>query len=203
MADIPKPDVPDVDAGTQLLQICWALYSIAAIVVALRTYVQLRYTHEFGRGDALMVASLTFGVSACVLLTIACHFGLGRHGVYLDYSQRVIVNRLTFIYEPFGIASSTFGRLSFMTLLYKLFGITTARRWLIMFLMAETIIINLVTAITTFTQCPNVDTLWDPVGHPGVCWSPLVQYYTGFFAGSCNAATDLILTILPAYIVWV
>jgi hypothetical protein len=41
--------------------------------------------------------------------------------------------------------------------------------------MAQTLIINLLTAITIFTQCPNVNTLWDPDGVPGVCWSPLVQ----------------------------
>jgi hypothetical protein len=138
----------------------------------------------------------------------------------MSHSVRVINlydRYLAYVYLT-GIASSTFGCISFMTLLYKLFGITKARRWLIIFLMVETIIINLVTAITIFTQCQNVNTLWDPVGYPGVCWSPLVQQYTGFFAGckssylnlkilpdlplACNAATDLILTLLPAYIVW-
>lgn len=62
-----------------------------------------------------------------------------------------------------------------MALLWRLFGTTKPRRMIIAFLAAETIIINLVTAITIFTQCPNVRTLWDPTGVPGVCWSPLVQ----------------------------
>jgi hypothetical protein len=67
--------------------------------------------------------------------------------------------------------------------MYRLFGTTKYRRWFIIFLMTQTIVINLVTAITIFTQCPNVRSLWDPVNFPGKCWSPLVQEYTGFFQG--------------------
>jgi hypothetical protein len=70
-----------------------------------------------------------------------------------------------------------------MALMYRLFGTTKYRRWFIIFLMTQTIVINLVTAITIFTQCPNVRSLWDPVNFPGKCWSPLVQEYTGFFQG--------------------
>lgn len=62
-----------------------------------------------------------------------------------------------------------------MILLWRLFGTTKPRRAFLLFLGGQTIVINLVTAITIFTQCPNVRTLWDPVGVPGRCWSPLVQ----------------------------
>lgn len=63
-----------------------------------------------------------------------------------------------------------------MCLLYKLFGTNKTRRMFIIFLAAQTIIINLFTAITIFTQCPHdVESLWDKVGHPSECWSPDVQ----------------------------
>ncbi len=79
---------------------------------------------------------------------------------------------------------SALGRLSFMTLIYRFFGTTNYRRQFIIFLMVETIVINLVTAITIFTQCPDVRTLWDAGSDfPGTCWSPLVQEYTRFFQG--------------------
>lgn len=89
-----------------------------------------------------------------------------------------------------GIASSACGRLSFMTLMYRLFGTTKHRRWLIIFLMTETIVINLFTAITIFTQCPDPRALWDGANFPGKCWSPLFQEYAGFFQG-CEHFPDL------------
>jgi hypothetical protein len=81
---------------------------------------------------------------------------------------------------------------------------------------------NGLTLILVYAQCRDVRSLWDPVGHPSVCWSPLAQADFGFFQGckfflallpllntvdgflgvAMNAATDLFLTVLPATILW-
>ena len=81
------------------------------------------------------------------------------------------------------IMCSTLGRVSFMFLMLKLFGNTKTRRWFIYFLMAEQLIANLFTSITIFTQCGNVQSLWDPFGHPSTCWSADVQTDTGYVQG--------------------
>ena len=54
-------------------------------------------------------------------------------------------------------------------------GTTRFRLWFLYFLIAETIIINLVTCITIYTQCEKVETIWDPVGTPSKCWPGAVQ----------------------------
>jgi hypothetical protein len=97
---------------------------------------------------------------------------------------------------------STLGRVSFMFLMLRLFGNTKSRRWFLYFLMAEQLIVNLFTAITIFTQCGNVHSLWNPVGEPSKCWSPDVQTDTGYVQGVFNSATDLILTVMPLTIFW-
>ena len=105
-----------------------------------------------------------------------------------------------------------------MILLLRLFGNTKARRWFIYFLIGEQMVVNLFTCITIFTQCGNVNSLWDPVGHPSKCWSPDVQTDTGYVQGGkistpfvefhinesavFNSATDLVLTIMPITIFW-
>jgi hypothetical protein len=78
-----------------------------------------------------------------------------------------------------------------MFLMLRLFGNTKARRWFLYFLMAEQLIVNLFTCITIFTQCGNVLSLWDPVGHPSKCWSPDVQTDTGYVQGGKNSTTRL------------
>lgn len=134
------------------------------------------------------------GVLATIMLTIAHGYGFGRHFFFLTGHERVMSGMYTFINEPLGtqasqfsllhhanschklgIMSSAAGRISFMVFLWRLFGTTKARRAFLAFMIGQTIVINLVTAITIFTQCPNVRTLWDPVGVPGKCWSPNVQ----------------------------
>jgi hypothetical protein len=140
--------------------------------------------------------------------TVAFSKGWGRHFFYLDDTQRINAMEAVFVSEPLGkwnlrllkphhwrsftdvtvaIMCSTLGRVSFMFLMLRLFGNTKARRWLLYFLMAEQLIVNLFTCITIFTQCGNVLSLWDPVGHPSKCWSPNVQTDTGYVQGGKNS----------------
>lgn len=161
-------------------------------------------------------------------MTIAHDYGFGRHFFFLTPLEKILSQKYTFINEPLGkimlnnrvlpgrclpisydsrllmmkctgIASSACGRLSFMVLLYKLFGTTKARRWFIMFLAIQTVVINLFTAITIFTQCPHdINSLWDKVGHPSECWSPNVQTVRSPLAFVCDQSlTSTVHGIFP------
>lgn len=100
------------------------------------------------------------------------------------------------------ILCSTLGRVSFIILMFRLFGTTRPRRWFLYGMIAQTLIVNLFTSITIFTQCANPATLWDPVGSPSKCWPVTVQVYTGYVQGVFNSATDLIFTLLPIGMFW-
>jgi hypothetical protein len=73
---------------------------------------------------------------------------------------------------------ATLGRVSLIILLLHLFGSIDYLRWLLRFLLAQTLLVNLTTCITIFTQCQRVETLWDPVNFPSVCWDHNVQTVT-------------------------
>jgi hypothetical protein len=133
--------------------------------------------------------------------TNAHHHGWGRHFFFLTNEQRTTSMEFIFVSEPLGnsyfilfqhfhdlmeiiaIMCSTLGRVSFIILMFRLFGNTKYRRWGLYFLVAEQLIVNLFTCITIFTQCSNVHSLWDPVGEPSKCWSPDVQTDTGYVQG--------------------
>lgn len=59
--------------------------------------------------------------------------------------------------------------------MFRLFGTAKYRRWFLHFLIAQSLVVNLVTCITIFVQCGDVKTLWDPVGVPSKCWAPAAQ----------------------------
>jgi hypothetical protein len=95
-----------------------------------------------------------------------------------------------------------FGRISFCVYLLKLTGTSNAKKWFLYGLIAQHFVINILTIILIVVQCPKFATLWDPIGTPGVCWSPSVQANFGYFQGATNTVTDIILTVLPAVLVW-
>lgn len=70
------------------------------------------------------------------------------------------------------------GRVSLIILLLQLFGLIDYLRWFLRFLLVQTLLVNLTTCITIFTQCHRVETLWDPVNFPSACWDPKVQSVT-------------------------
>ncbi|KAF8849911.1 hypothetical protein BDZ45DRAFT_603606 [Acephala macrosclerotiorum] len=199
---IPKPDGPNIDIGPQMLATGWTLYGLAGVIVGMRIFTQVKISRQFGLGDIMMLAALMFGFLHMIFITLSHHFGWGRHFFYLDDYQKVTSMEMEFIAEPFGILCSTFGRVSFIILMFRLFGTTKYRRWFLHFLIAQSLIVNLFTCITIFVQCGDVRSLWDPVGVPSKCWAPTAQADIGFFQGACNSMTDLILTVLPSSIFW-
>ncbi|KAF8850281.1 hypothetical protein BDZ45DRAFT_731650 [Acephala macrosclerotiorum] len=199
---IPKPNGPDISIAPRMLATCWTMYGIATTVIVLRLIAKWRINHSLGLDDGLMSLSLLLGIGNFSLDTSAVRFGLGRHFFYLTPSERVNSMKGEFLGQPIGILSPMFGRISFCVFLFKLIGPSKSRRWFLYGLMTQHIIINVLTIILVVVQCPNFATLWDPIGTPGKCWSPSVQADFGFFQGATNTVTDLILTTMPAMIVW-
>ncbi|KAN0105931.1 hypothetical protein V8E51_008807 [Hyaloscypha variabilis] len=201
--NIPVPNGPDIDAAVPILVSCWVLASIAAIVVAARVYTQARILHQFGWGDAIMILAMLFCFIHIGLNQAAHLYGFGRHFFYLDPRQRVMALKLQFSSQPMSILPATLGRVSLiMLMLHLFFGSIHYRRWVLRFLLAQTLLVNLVTCITIFTQCKRVETLWDPVGVPSPCWDHDVQTYIGYFQGACNSITDLTLTCMSISLCW-
>lgn len=184
-----------------MMRTIWVLTGISILVVGLRLYAQFVSRH-LDLGDAIMTLSMICGVLLCSMLTTQHHYGLGRHFFYLSPTQRVLAIKFNFLGQAFGIMGPAFGRMASCLLMLKLFGTKQRLRQLLWFIFWESLVVNAITLILVFVQCKDVQSLWDPAGHPPVCWSPKVQEYTGFVQGALNSATDLALTILPATIFW-
>jgi hypothetical protein len=125
-------------------------------------------------------------------LTVQHHYGLGRHFFYLDPHQRVMALKYSFIVQPMGrflfphlsqftdliysgIMAPALGRMACALLMLQLFGITKVRRMSLWITFWGSLVANLLVCILIFAQCDHVESLWDPAGHPGRCWSPKVQ----------------------------
>ena len=45
-------------AGPSIMAEGWTLYTLAAVVVGLRVFTQLKFTRQFGIGDVVMICAL-------------------------------------------------------------------------------------------------------------------------------------------------
>ncbi|KAH8750714.1 hypothetical protein F5882DRAFT_310137, partial [Hyaloscypha sp. PMI_1271] len=170
-------------------------------IVGLRLYAQFVSRH-LDLGDAIMTLSMICGILLCSMLTTQHHYGLGRHFFYLSPTQRILAIKFNFLGQAFGIMGPAFGRMASCLLMLKLFGTKQRLRQLLWFIFWESLVVNAITLILVFVQCKDVQSLWDPAGHPPVCWSPKVQEITLTISTALNSATDLALTILPSTIFW-
>jgi hypothetical protein len=108
-----------------------------------------------------------------------------------------------------GIMGPAFGRMASCLLMLKLFGTKQRLRQLLWFIFWESLVVNAITLILVFVQCKDVQSLWDPAGHPPVCWSPKVQEVSFYnvrqqwprwwiysILDSCKEAGDICDTVL-------
>ncbi|KAH6716967.1 hypothetical protein BKA61DRAFT_733178 [Leptodontidium sp. MPI-SDFR-AT-0119] len=196
------PDGPDVNIGEPMLRVIWILNGTTFIVVLLRLYTQGRIIRQLGVGDALMAASLVTLTAMVSTITIQYRYGLGRHFFFLDSHQKVQAIKFSFVTQPLGVMAPAFGRMATCAMMLQLFGTTRIKKWALWFTLWSQLIVNLVVCLLIFVQCKDVRTLWDPNGHPGYCWRPIIQEYTGYAQGAINASADLLLTVLPISIFW-
>jgi hypothetical protein len=149
-------------------------------------------------------------------LTVQHHYGWGRHEVYLESYQISKVIELTVLTDIFGTMGPALGRMSFIALVFKLFGVNKSLRWGLWALFATQFIINLVVTVVFFFQCSDIRALWDFTIHAS-CWNPSIMTVScqmspglahrivltswqklGYFQNAFNGVTDLFLTCLPA-----
>ncbi|KAK4033409.1 hypothetical protein C8A01DRAFT_19637 [Parachaetomium inaequale] len=193
---------PSSGNSSVLLSVCWSLAGVSAVILALRLYTAARIIQLVRIEDYFMVMAWICGVIHTSLLTAAAYSGLGRHTSSLSPEQVVNAMKFVVICQVFGIASPTFGRISFSIYLLRFVMFERKRRMLLHFCIWSQVVVNVLTAVIIYVQCGRYPSaLWDR-SIKATCWSPVVQRDFGFFQRSWNSFTDLYLTIMPATIVY-
>lgn len=97
------------------------------------------------------------------ILTVAQHYGLGKHIWNLTRHDRMHAMKYTVILEGLTVASSMFGRISFAIFLIMVLGKTAwKKRCILWSLVAVQAIINVITIVQIYAQCgTHLSALWD------------------------------------------
>ncbi|KAI9711815.1 MAG: hypothetical protein M1820_001960 [Bogoriella megaspora] len=195
------------DISGRLLSIAWSMTILSFIFLFARIYTRSVIVRKVATDDYLLLLSWVLLALFAIVLQISCSYGLGKHVWNLDLQHRIRALKYSYVSQPVQILAVTAGRISFSITLIGLIGPhDQGKKYFIWFLVLGQIIINFSTVIIILAQCgSHPDALWNPITakENGVkCWSPAVQTNYSYFQSSANVATDLVLTILPVWMIW-
>ena len=202
MAGHPSVRVPDTSLLPVVLAACWALDGIAIIAVGLRFLACWRVLRRVTLADYLMAAALVFGLAQTGVMTAAGPSGLGRHLVYLKLDQISALIRWLVILLCLAHTAATLGRLSITCYDLYLFKVDRFKCYVLYACIWANVLPNLVMVIILLAACgDHITNIWSlkPNRH---CLSDGVQVGFSYFQCVCNTILDLVLALIPAWLVW-
>ncbi|KAI1209448.1 uncharacterized protein F4807DRAFT_467671 [Annulohypoxylon truncatum] len=189
--------------GPAVIAFAWILAAISTTVVALRFYARLTFRGRFSLDDYIIIITLILNLTNSAFLTVASHWGLGKHIQDLASQPQDVIYFEKWVYLTYGpaILSPGFGRISFAFLLLSLTPPSKARRRLLWVVICAQFIADVGTVIIIYAQCKPAQGYWDKQVK-SECWPLYTQVYAGYIQGSICALSDLVLALFPSSLLW-
>ncbi|OJJ71859.1 hypothetical protein ASPBRDRAFT_126371 [Aspergillus brasiliensis CBS 101740] len=188
------------NAGPGILALNWTAAAIAILIMILRVIAKLRIRH-YAVNDTAMLCALVLALAASVMINLAIAHGYGRHFQYLSRADQVLALKYYTSFQCLSIIATGAGRAAFTLYLLNILRQERYLGWILWFIFALQIIINIVSVATILAQCQNIDSLWD--AHVDTaCWDPNVERIYGYVQCSINTTSDLFLAVFPTYTFW-
>ena len=107
-----------------------------------------------------------------------------------------------YIAQPFASLALVFGRVSFAVSLITIIGINRFRRIVLYTLIVGELTINILAIGLQLGECNPPAAYWDPrLQATATCLSPNVIANIGYLQGSWDILTDLVLALLPVFVI--
>ncbi|KIX94743.1 uncharacterized protein Z520_09433 [Fonsecaea multimorphosa CBS 102226] len=210
--EVPRPDGPDVNRGTNIFVGCWVLTGFVFFVLLFRFGVKFWISWLLPNVSR---PQRVWGLED-FFLAFGWEWGLGRHFFYLTPIQRNRAMKWDFVSQPLAVAASMWSRTGVILFLYTCFAQNRrSLRIIVIVCLVVQIVANLFTILQIFLQCgPNPYRLvnraayfhymWDPLPADGsvACQAPTVQATVGYVQGAFNCIIDFALTYLAGFELW-
>ena len=108
--------------------------------------------------------------------------GLGKHIGCISLTGLIHVSKLIIIGEVLLLFSTLFSRVSICVFLLRIFTVNKSWRWTLYAIIGLTTALNVILAVTNFSQCTPRAKLWNPL-LPGKCWDHQVILGLAYFQG--------------------
>ncbi|KAE8377565.1 hypothetical protein BDV26DRAFT_304860 [Aspergillus bertholletiae] len=162
----------------------WPLFSVCAILVALRIWIRLRIIQPLGMDDGFIVLAMACATAESIFMAVSVHYGTGRHIVQLTDTQRILASKFNWVSQGCHVMATSWGKTSVALFLLRIMGKVKYHQT---FMYGGIVLLNVINVVSK---------LWND-RIEGSWWPPRVQKNYAFFQGSCSAFSDLILAIYP------
>ncbi|KAJ4371316.1 hypothetical protein N0V83_004533 [Neocucurbitaria cava] len=199
---LPPPIHPeDPGRGPLVMGVTWSFSVLALITVGMRFWVRIVVTKQVKIEDWLMLLAVLLNTACVICLTVAFHYGFGKHDLSLTFDQAVHIAKWIWMSFTPGITSSIASRISIAILLVRIFGIHAWLRWSLIVITVLQVVASVVLALTSWCQVRPVQGLWDPT-IPAHRISPNVVAREGNVTGALFALGDILYVLLPVLVVF-
>ena len=122
---------------------------------------------------------------------LSTHYGIGNHLTEVDPTHLGLGFLYDWIFNICTILSTGFGKLAILDILLHIQGQTNkTRRWILYFVGASTMLLNINQSIIVWFQCKPRDKLWNALA-PGTCDQQHLILSIGVFQGSKSLLSHL------------
>ncbi|KAL7943616.1 putative PTH11-typeG-protein-coupled receptor [Trichoderma barbatum] len=194
MATPPNPN----DDVSRLVYIPSAIFVvICPSVVALRIWARLKRS-GMGPDDWTAVAALIFALLTSGFLVASCHYGMGRHFMYIEKQNKYETLKYLYMSQVTYKAAINLTKCSILLLYLRLFIIVGWIRWACWVVLTCVVIYCVSSMIATIFQCNPIVKAFDK-SLPGTCID-LAKFW--FANAGFSIATDIIILLLPMPLVY-
>lgn len=119
---------------------------------------------------------------------MAVHYGFGESSANISLADQIEAMKFMTVLQSFLIIATAVGRCAFVLYLLGIVG-TERHHWLILwFFFALQVIINSISVILMFAQCPDIRALWNPKFSAGCLPHGVQKNYA--VVQTCKASLD-------------
>lgn len=200
--ELPPPIHPeDPGRGPLVMGVTWTFSGLALIAVGVRFWVRIAVIKQLKIEDWLMLLAVLLNTACVTSLTVAFHYGFGKHDLSLTFDQAVHIGKWIWMSFTPGITSSIASRISIAILLVRIFGVHAWLKWSMIIITVLQVVASVVLALTSWCQVRPVQGLWDPT-IPARRISPDVVTREGNVTGALFALGDILYVLLPVLVVF-
>ncbi|KAG9787851.1 Glyoxalase/Bleomycin resistance protein/Dihydroxybiphenyl dioxygenase, partial [Aureobasidium melanogenum] len=194
-ADQPQQQYVGHNSSTQAAVLAPAAITLTLSLLLYATRIRARRSSPFIWTDGMIAAALTLAISDFVLIAISCHYGLGRHTVFVISARVVKARQFGFLTQPLCVWSICLTKCSI-----ALTALRTRRDrewqwvfcWVIFVQTTCTIAMNVIQVV----QCQPTSALWtDDVA--AQCWPPERTQLAAYVTLGFSVITSLLLSLTP------
>lgn len=165
--------------------------------MALRVYCRTAFGRNLlGADDVVAMFCLGFFLASAVLTSVACRFGMGKHGLRIPPADHVLVTRWSVLLCAVSIWTFSLPKFSIVAMLRRILNPSTATTGLFWALVVTSQAQILATSVWWYCQCQPASFLWD-VSKPGRCANLDIMKGLSYFSTAYSVFLDLFFALYP------